>query len=232
MEKHVPYKMSYTKNIGFFGVPSSGKTTTAHDLLYELARKTPMHSNTALFVPEYARIFIQKRGRPPQKSSEQLYISREQSFLERHLEQLKPKYLICETPVHSGLAYMKWYFPESTRDYEKLQEISSWHKYDYVFYFTRLNYKNDRVRYQTEEDLVNLETLLKTGSSLVSSRVVISKETVSGRISTVPSFVLMAYVGKAMVCLWYVCGLSCANPEEIIEYLVTTPLIDCPFIFK
>lgn len=139
----VSWKGRVDMKIAFVGVPSSGKTTTARAIAKEMG---------GLFVPEVARVLIEVKGRPP-KQNEQEFIMRMQSQLENNMP---GPLVVCDVPVFLNHLYCNFYHEEN----KELYEIAKKHKYDWIFKLSPLPYKEDGVRYQTEEEIEQIDKLI------------------------------------------------------------------------
>lgn len=139
--------------IAFVGLPSCGKSTLAKDL-HKIV-------NSA-YIPEMARIYIKNIGRPL-KSGDQYKIAKMQSDLEKELT-ITNKLNICDVPVYISSIYDKIY--NNGEDVNNILRLSRQHKYDIIFNIVDTpKYKNDGVRYQTSEELIQLKKYIKKYNS-------------------------------------------------------------------
>src|SRR6056297_2921987 len=138
-------KMKYA----FIGLPCSGKTTLAKDIAKDV---------NGIFIPEIARLYIDSIDGKP-KPDDNLIIARLQSNLEKMLE-VDDNINISDVPVYLSCAYDKIY--NNGKNYDKIMELSSQHNYDKIFNVVdTLGYQEDGTRYQTQEDLFKLDSIIE-----------------------------------------------------------------------
>ncbi len=134
--------------VGLIGLPSCGKTTTA---------KAATKYTQGIYVPEIARHYIKSVGRAPNLTDQRI-IAIEQSELEKSLEEDSDRIMFCDAPLIMCQAYNIIYNNNQLNN--ELRGVFESHTYDYVFRLSTLPYKEDGIRFQTEEDLLRLEYYL------------------------------------------------------------------------
>ena len=132
--------------IAFVGIPCSGKTTVARIIASKIG---------AVFIPEVARVLIEVKERPPTQS-DQAFIMKMQSVLENSM---RDKIMVSDVPTFINSLYYRYYFGE-TDEYKKLYALAKNHKYDLIFKLSPLPYIDDGIRYQTSEDLEEIDTMI------------------------------------------------------------------------
>lgn len=132
-------------------MPSSGKTTASTNLTKILSNKGYRVS----LVPEFARDYMVAKGSPINTFGEQVRCSEIQSELEDRALITQPQYLISDIPLFLTQAYTEVYYPQENPIVN--HQLSEKHVYDIIFYCRGDTFKEDGIRFQTKQDLENLE---------------------------------------------------------------------------
>ena len=140
--------------IGIFGSPSTGKSTLAEDLAYELRKK---HQNVILS-KEYARDFITKNGLHRNAQFQTTFFNEQTKR-----DQLNSEVLISDSPNFLALIYayeMANFRDSQDRDFltSLFNSVMANQIYDYLFYLPKTqSMVKDAIRVQDDDDCFRIE---------------------------------------------------------------------------
>lgn len=153
-----------SKLISIIGPPSSGKSTLASDIHTELKKM----GKNSIFIPEAATDFIAEFG-IPNNPIDQLVVFYNQLNRETMYEKSK-EFMICDSSTILNYFYFRNLFPKqlSNKDIaainhlqkEILKSLNNW---SHIFFVPPiLGNTDDGIRYQTEDEILNLSNKIRT----------------------------------------------------------------------
>lgn len=152
----------YKRRIGFCGAPSSGKSTTAQYISYNI--NTKLQGNS-FHVTEYATTFLQKYNRLP-SVQDQLFIWYGQKERENAASR-KHDITISDCPTFLAYIYTqiinKQFTDKEVFYFSKLYKrvLEDIQNYTDLVFMNLINYKENNVRYQNKDQALNIENKIK-----------------------------------------------------------------------